>query len=155
MLMTTAGESTYPCTTARKGRFHIRHDRSRSPSQRTGIHGVRTVIRPQADGGGCLRPCPGARRNLGFSRGPLLRALLFRAEGRERQDRGGDLEGRPQPDAFQPQEGLEVIATGKLTTYPGSSKYQIVIEVLEPAGVGALMALMEARKKKLAAEGLF
>jgi exodeoxyribonuclease VII large subunit len=56
---------------------------------------------------------------------------------------------------FKPQEGLEVIATGKLTTYPGSSKYQIVIEALEPAGVGALMALMEARKKMLAAEGLF
>ncbi|MCA1541794.1 exodeoxyribonuclease VII large subunit [Bradyrhizobium sp. NBAIM32] len=56
---------------------------------------------------------------------------------------------------FKPQEGLEVIATGKLTTYPGSSKYQIVIEALEPAGIGALMALMEERKKKLAAEGLF
>jgi exodeoxyribonuclease VII large subunit len=56
---------------------------------------------------------------------------------------------------FKPQEGLEVIATGRLTTYPGSSKYQIVIEALEPAGIGALMALMEERKKKLAAEGLF
>jgi exodeoxyribonuclease VII large subunit len=56
---------------------------------------------------------------------------------------------------FKPQEGLEVIATGRLTTYPNSSKYQIVIETLEPAGVGALMALMEERKKKLAAEGLF
>jgi exodeoxyribonuclease VII large subunit len=56
---------------------------------------------------------------------------------------------------FKPQEGLEVIATGKLTTYPNSSKYQIVIDALEPAGVGALMALMEERKKKLAAEGLF
>src|SRR3982751_4366657 len=56
---------------------------------------------------------------------------------------------------FKPQEGLEVIATGKLTTYPGSSKYQIVIESIEPAGIGALMALMEERKKKLAAEGLF
>src|SRR5437667_1488275 len=56
---------------------------------------------------------------------------------------------------FKPQEGLEVIATGRLTTYPGSSKYQIVIEALEPAGVGALMALMEERKRKLAAEGLF
>src|SRR5256886_13810473 len=55
----------------------------------------------------------------------------------------------------KPQEGLEVIATGKLTTSPGSSKYQIVIEALEPAGIGALMALMEERKKKLAAEGLF
>jgi len=56
---------------------------------------------------------------------------------------------------FKPQEGLEVIATGKLTTYPGSSKYQIVIDALEPAGIGALMALMEERKRKLAAEGLF
>jgi exodeoxyribonuclease VII large subunit len=56
---------------------------------------------------------------------------------------------------FKPQEGLEVIATGKLTTYPGSSKYQIVIEALEPAGIGALMALMEERKRKLGAEGLF
>ena len=56
---------------------------------------------------------------------------------------------------FLPQEGLEIIATGKLTTYPGSSKYQIVIDSVEPAGAGALMALLEERKKKLAAEGLF
>ena len=56
---------------------------------------------------------------------------------------------------FKPQEGLEVIATGRLTTFPGKSTYQIVIEQLEPAGVGALMALLEERKKKLAAEGLF
>src|SRR6266550_1028690 len=54
-----------------------------------------------------------------------------------------------------PQEGLEVVVTGKLTTFSGSSKYQIVIETLEPAGVGALMALLEERKRKLAAEGLF
>ncbi|MEX1034497.1 MAG: exodeoxyribonuclease VII large subunit [Sneathiella sp.] len=56
---------------------------------------------------------------------------------------------------FRPEDGLEVVCTGKLTTYPGRSKYQIVIEVMEPAGVGALMALLEERKKKLAAEGLF
>ena len=56
---------------------------------------------------------------------------------------------------FRPQEGLEVIATGRLTTFPGKSTYQIVIEQLEPAGIGALMALLEERKKKLAAEGLF
>src|SRR4051794_2286807 len=56
---------------------------------------------------------------------------------------------------FKPQEGLEVIATGRLTTFPGPSEYQIVIEALEPAGVGALMALMEERKRKLGAEGLF
>ncbi|KEG20285.1 exodeoxyribonuclease 7 large subunit [Bartonella bacilliformis Peru38] len=57
--------------------------------------------------------------------------------------------------SFPPEEGMEVIAVGKLTTYPGSSKYQIVIEALEPTGVGALMTLLENRKKKLAEEGLF
>ena len=56
---------------------------------------------------------------------------------------------------FQPEQGLEVIVTGKLTTYPGQSKYQLVIESMEPAGVGALMALLEERRKKLTAEGLF
>jgi exodeoxyribonuclease VII large subunit len=57
--------------------------------------------------------------------------------------------------AFKPEDGLEVIATGKLTTYPGRSKYQIVIERLEVAGEGALMQLLEQRRKALAAEGLF
>ena len=56
---------------------------------------------------------------------------------------------------FRPEEGMEVIASGRLTTYPGSSKYQIVIDNIEPAGVGALMALLEDRKRRLAAEGLF
>ena len=56
---------------------------------------------------------------------------------------------------LKPVEGLEVIATGRITTYPGSSRYQIVIDTLEPAGIGALMALLAERKRKLAAEGLF
>jgi exodeoxyribonuclease VII large subunit len=56
---------------------------------------------------------------------------------------------------FKPEQGLEVIARGRVTTYPDKSKYQIVIDELEPAGVGALMALLEQRKKMLAAEGLF
>lgn len=56
---------------------------------------------------------------------------------------------------FQLEDGLEVIATGKLTIYPGQSKYQLVIDRLEASGVGALMALLEKRKKQLAAEGLF
>jgi exodeoxyribonuclease VII large subunit len=56
---------------------------------------------------------------------------------------------------LKPTEGLEVFVTGRLTTYPGQSKYQIVVETLEPAGLGALMALVEERKRKLAAEGLF
>ncbi|PWR03734.1 exodeoxyribonuclease VII large subunit [Meridianimarinicoccus roseus] len=57
--------------------------------------------------------------------------------------------------ATQPEEGLEVVATGRLTTFPGQSKYQIVIDSLAPAGVGALMAMLEKRKKALEAEGLF
>jgi len=55
----------------------------------------------------------------------------------------------------RPEEGMEVVVEGKLTTYPGRSQYQLVIDRLEPAGVGALMALLEKRKKMLAAEGLF
>ena len=56
---------------------------------------------------------------------------------------------------MKPEEGMEVIAQGRVTTYPNSSKYQIVIEAMEPAGVGALMALFEERKQKFALEGLF
>jgi exodeoxyribonuclease VII large subunit len=53
------------------------------------------------------------------------------------------------------EEGLEVICTGRLTTYPGRSSYQLVIERMELAGVGALLKMIEERKKKLQAEGLF
>jgi exodeoxyribonuclease VII large subunit len=53
------------------------------------------------------------------------------------------------------QEGLEVVATGKISSYPMKSGYQLIVENLEPAGVGALMALLEERRRKLAAEGLF
>jgi len=57
--------------------------------------------------------------------------------------------------SVRPEEGLEVICTGRLTTYPKSSKYQLVIESMELAGEGALLKMLEERKKKLAAEGLF
>ena len=63
--------------------------------------------------------------------------------------------GVAQALAFQPEDGLEVVVTGRLTTYPQRSRYQIVIEAVEPAGAGALMALLEARRRALAAEGLF
>ena len=55
----------------------------------------------------------------------------------------------------QPEQGLEVIVTGRITTYPARSGYQIIIESLEPAGVGALLAQLERLKARLAAEGLF
>lgn len=57
--------------------------------------------------------------------------------------------------AFVPEDGLEVIATGKLTTYAGRSKYQIVMDSLEIAGEGALLALLEKTRARLEAEGLF
>jgi exodeoxyribonuclease VII large subunit len=56
---------------------------------------------------------------------------------------------------FLPEQGLEVIVTGRLTTFPGQSKYQIIVEEVEAAGIGALMALLEERRKQLLAEGLF
>ncbi len=57
--------------------------------------------------------------------------------------------------AVQPEEGLEVIVTGRMTTYPGRSQYQLVIESMELAGEGALLKMLEERKRRLAAEGLF
>ncbi|PYC48819.1 exodeoxyribonuclease VII large subunit [Litorivita pollutaquae] len=57
--------------------------------------------------------------------------------------------------ATRPEEGMEVVATGRITTFGGQSKYQLVIEDIKPAGVGALMAMLEKRKEKLAGEGLF
>src|SRR5947209_18956034 len=56
---------------------------------------------------------------------------------------------------IRPEQGLEVIVTGKITAYPAGSRYQIVIETMEPAGIGALLAQLERVKAKLAAEGLF
>lgn len=56
---------------------------------------------------------------------------------------------------MRPEEGMEVICEGKMSTYPGRSNYQLIIDRMEPAGEGALMALLEKRKKMLAAEGLF
>lgn len=63
--------------------------------------------------------------------------------------------GSAQRLAFVPEDGIEVVATGKLTTYAGRSKYQIVIESLEIAGEGALLALLEKTRARLAEEGLF
>lgn len=57
--------------------------------------------------------------------------------------------------SIRPEEGMEVIASGRLTTYPGRSSYQIIIDSIELAGEGALLKLLEERRKKLAAEGLF
>ena len=63
--------------------------------------------------------------------------------------------GTVQKLPIRPEEGMEVICTGRMTTFPGSSRYQMIIESMELAGEGALLKLLEDRKKKLAAEGLF
>ncbi|HEX3064401.1 MAG TPA: exodeoxyribonuclease VII large subunit [Dongiaceae bacterium] len=57
--------------------------------------------------------------------------------------------------AIAPEDGLEVIATGRISSYPGRSSYQLIIDSLELAGEGALLKLLEDRRKKLASEGLF
>lgn len=57
--------------------------------------------------------------------------------------------------SVRPEEGMEVVCTGKLTTYPGRSQYQLVIDSMELAGEGALLKMLEERKRRLAAEGLF
>lgn len=57
--------------------------------------------------------------------------------------------------SVRPEEGMEVIATGRLTTFPGQSKYQLIVEDIAPAGMGALMLMLEKRRAALAAEGLF
>jgi exodeoxyribonuclease VII large subunit len=56
---------------------------------------------------------------------------------------------------FRPEDGLEVLCTGRVTSYPARSKYQIIVDRMEPAGEGALMALLEQRRRQLTAEGLF
>ena len=62
---------------------------------------------------------------------------------------------RGTPIAFKLEEGMEVIVTGRFTTYPARSNYQIVVNEIEMAGVGAILKMLEERKQKLAAEGLF
>lgn len=63
--------------------------------------------------------------------------------------------GAAQQLSIRVEDGLEVIATGRLTIYPGRSRYQILVETMEAAGVGALLKLLEERRRRLAAEGLF
>ena len=56
---------------------------------------------------------------------------------------------------LKPEDGMEVVCSGRLTTYPGRSKYQLIVERIELAGIGALLRILEERRHRLAAEGLF
>ena len=95
----------------------------------------------------CAAKSPGSSATLG--------PLLLHAQGRNACIDAVIWRATAAALAFRPEDGAEVIATGKLTTYPGRSKYQIVVERMELAGEGALLALLEQRRKALAAEGLF
>src|SRR5712691_8959454 len=57
--------------------------------------------------------------------------------------------------AIKPEDGMEVVCNGRLTTYPGRSKYQLIVDSIELAGIGALLKMLEERRQRLAAEGLF
>jgi exodeoxyribonuclease VII large subunit len=95
------------------------------------------------------------RGELGRVSRPASGHLYFDVKDEKAVLSGVMWKGTAQKLAMQPEQGLEVIVTGKLTTFAGQSRYQMVVEAMEPAGEGALMALLEARKKQLAAEGLF
>ena len=109
----------------------------------------------KARGRGRVRLGQRAGRGLGLQ-ARRVRPSLLRAQGtRMRCSTRSAGAASPADSEFAPEDGLEVVATGKISTYPGRSRYQIVVERLELAGAGALLALLEARKKALAAEGLF
>src|SRR3569623_180606 len=99
----------FPVVSKRFSMVRRRRNRSESdarksctaPGERAGIYRLRAVLGVEADRRGHLRACAGARRNIRLSRPTRLGPLLFRAEGRERQDRGVDLERLPWPNAVQ------------------------------------------------------
>ena len=100
-----------------------------------------SYVRVRGEISGCTRPASGHLYLSLKDEKAVLEAVCWR--------------GVAQKIPFKPKDGLEVVAEGKLSTYPQRSKYQLIISRMELAGEGALMALLEERKKKLAAEGLF
>src|SRR6056297_3658342 len=134
---------------------HERPDRGgRPPWQPARDVGVGDFRRGQAGDRGRIRPCAGARR-IGPHRAPALGACLSRSQGRPLGSGGCDLEGCGRAPRHRSRGGDGGGGTGRLTTFGGQSRYQMVIEEMVPAGAGALMAMLEKRKKALAAEGLF
>ena len=127
-------------------RKRLYHDPSMSETanrpplcQSARIFGQRIVRRPQAHGGGAVSLCAGAGRDFGPEI-PFLRPCLFRPEGRQGGAQRRDLEAARRAPEGQARAGLEVVCTGRITTYAGSSRYQIIVEQVELAGLGALMA---------------
>ncbi len=119
------------------------------------IQRQRPVRRHQAHAGGRVRPHTRARRDH-RAEAVRQRPRLSQPEGRGRQGARGDLEIHPVPRlGLRPENGIEVIATGKISAYGDRSEYQLVIDRLEYAGAGALLARIEMLRQRLAAEGLF
>ena len=103
-----------------------------------------------------FRLCAGARRDFRVSRAAFFRALPTFTLKDERARLEACIWKTTLPSfASSPRKGSRSSPPGGSRPFPGSSKYQIVIDALEPAGIGALMALLEERRRKLAAEGLF
>ena len=98
-------------------------------------------VRVRAEIGGCTRPASGHLYISLKDENAVLEAVCWR--------------GQVSKLGIRPETGMEVVCTGKLTTYAGQSKYQLQIEQMALAGEGALLKLLEERRKKLAAEGLF
>ncbi len=125
------------------------------PCQHSRIRRLRNRRRHQADAGGEFRPRARARRDHRTEALPL-RPHLPVAEGRGGEAGIGDLEDRGRRRlSIKPENGIEVIATGRIEHLCGPSKYQLVIDRLEYAGEGALLARIEMLRKRLLAEGLF
>jgi exodeoxyribonuclease VII large subunit len=82
-----------------------------------------------------------------------LGASVLRPQGRPQRDCRDQLEGQVARMQVRPEEGMEVVATGRMTTFPGQSKYQLIVEDVAPAGAGALMAMLEKRRAALAGRG--
>ena len=118
------------------------------------IYRLRTVARAEALDRGRLRLCPGARRDLRLE-AAQLRALLSRLKDSEAVIDAVCWRDHRMRLGIRPEDGMEVVCTGRLTTYPGRSKYQLVVDTIELAGIGALLKLLEERRKRLDAEGLF
>ena len=92
---------------------------------------------------------------IGRVSNPVSGHVYFDLKDKESVISGIVWKGNASALEVKPEEGLEVVCTGKVTTYKGQSKYQIIVDNIEPAGLGALMALLEKRKKAFSNEGLF
>jgi exodeoxyribonuclease VII large subunit len=145
---------------ARARRLRRRHGRSdrRRPGEETPPGNTPEFTVSEISGAvkrtieGELRPCPRARRGRALSRPRSGHVYLDLKDDRSVLA-SVIWKGGRRAAGHPPEEGMEVVATGRLTTFPGQSKYQLVIEDLVPAGAGALMAMLEKRRGRAGRRG--